>query len=290
MDWNSDGEWDIISGDREGYLNVFIRRDSTLTGYKQYRLIDGTVLDVGYNSEPNVFDWNADGRKDLVIGTQDYYVRLYLNQGADTWPMFQDYSIVQAGGSAIYLYRVNPYVFDLDEDGRQDIICGENNGYVHFFRNLGPDSAPVFAQGETLKLEDGTPVRWMRTAYYYGSRCGFGDWNNDGTPDLLLSTYEGQIEFYRGVPMTGLEEGRSVPHGALVVSPVPGKPPVTITACGPVEITDRTGRVVCSLPSPGAKSNVLWSGTDDSGQRLPAGVYLCRDQSSGATGRIVLLQ
>ncbi len=295
VDWNSDGEWDIISGDRNGYLNVFVRDDTLLTGYKQLKLTDSTVLDVGGNSEPNVFDWNNDGKKDLVIGIESYNVRVYLNQTSDTWPMFQDYFTVNAGGSPIYLYRVNPYVLDLDKDGRTDLVCGENNGYVHFYRNLGPDSAPVFARGETLKLENGTPLRWARTAYYYGSRCGFGDWNNDGTPDFLLSTYEGQVELYLGVEPTGIGEERGVSIAGLAVGPVPAGPVVSINVSlnrpAQLVVCDEVGRPVRNLGTfgPGA-ARLTWDGSGDDGRALPAGVYFCRVSAGGETrtARVVL--
>lgn len=275
MDWNSDGEQDLISGDRNGYLNVFIRHGENLTGYKNMFLISGETLDVGANSEPNVFDWNHDGKKDLVIGMENYNVRVYLNQTADTWPEFQDFFTVSAGGSPISLYRVNPYMFDLDEDGRLDLICGENNGYVHFYRNLGPDSSPVFAQGETLKLENGTPVLWNFTAYYYGSRCGFGDWNEDGTPDFLLSTYEGQIALYLGVEPTGVGEGRGARYEGR-------------GANGPTFVRDRLDLQLpianrqsrpCLLDAAGRKVRDLQAGANDV-SALEPGVYYLRTPGS----------
>ncbi len=300
MDWNSDGEWDIVSGDRNGYLNVFIRHGDTMTAYKQYRDLHGAIMDVGSNSEPNLFDWDGDELKDLVIGHQSYEVRVYLNQGTDTWPLFDnsDYSVVQAGGSQVYFYRVNPYLFDLNQDEVMDLICGEQNGYVHYFQNAaGPGMEPEFEAGETLKLADGTPIRWRRSSYYYGSRCGFGDWNNDSIPDFLLSTYDGQIELYRGLPMTGIEESPGRLVRGFTISPVPGSP-VRIrfslggTAAGSVEIVDGTGRTVRRFGSirPGVDRELVWNGRDDAGRLLPAGVYFCRlaAGSETRTGRLVL--
>ncbi len=305
MDWNSDGEPDIISGDRSGYLNVFLRFGNELEDYRQHpRTMQywdnfGVPMNVGANSEPDVFDWNDDGKKDLVIGDQSYEIRLYLNQGSDVSPEFGDYSTIAAGGSQIRLYRVNPYIFDLNGDGRKDLICGEQNGYVHFYENLGPDSAPQFAAGETLKLVNGTPVRWTRNSYYYGSRCGFGDWNNDEVPDFLMSTYEGQIELYLGQSTDAVAEGNpaTLIH-ELLVAPSPGPAPIRVSfslsrpADVRIEIVDRLGRTVRHLGTAAAieHRSVEWDGTDDEGRQLAAGVYFCRLAAGEdtKTGRLVL--
>lgn len=202
MDWNSDGLRDIVTGDREGYFNVFIDTGNGLKAYKQIKLMDSTILDVGYNSQPTITDWNHDGKKDLLLGTQDGYIRLYLNQTNDNWPMFRNYTYIQAGGVNINLYRINPYVVDLDKDGKRDLVCGAHDGYLHFFRNEGSDTNPTFsAKVETLSTVSGTFIQPSGT-YAYGSRCGFGDWNNDGAIDFLLSGYDGYIEIYLGNQVT----------------------------------------------------------------------------------------
>jgi len=58
-------------------------------------------LAVGYMSAPMVLDWNNDGKKDLLIGDDDRYVWLYLNQGTDASPSFNGGTRVTSGGSAI---------------------------------------------------------------------------------------------------------------------------------------------------------------------------------------------
>ena len=66
---------------------------------------DGVPIAVssGY-STPFVVDWNNDARKDLLIGQRSGgKVRLYLNQGTDTNPVFNAFSYLQAAGSDISL-------------------------------------------------------------------------------------------------------------------------------------------------------------------------------------------
>jgi hypothetical protein len=53
-------------------------------------------------SVPRVVDWNNDGRKDLVIGQfTNGNIRLYLNQGTNAAPVFNGYTLIQSGGTAI---------------------------------------------------------------------------------------------------------------------------------------------------------------------------------------------
>jgi hypothetical protein len=208
VDWNSDGQWDVMSGDVTGCLNIYIRNGDVLEAHEQYRLIDESLLDVGANSFPAVFDWNGDGMKDLIVGSQDSVLRFYLNRTSDTWPMFQQYETVIAGDTTIDFRHANPCIFDLDEDGRKDLVIGHYDGYVHFFRNVGGDTLPVFEAGETLRFEDGTPVRYGPD-FWWHSRCSFGDWDNDGTPDFLMTTRDGTCALFRGIEQTGVEEA---PH------------------------------------------------------------------------------
>lgn len=53
---------------------------------------------------PCVFDWNHDGKKDLIIGQYDKAkIRLYLNKGTDEKPEFEGFEYVKAGGKDISL-------------------------------------------------------------------------------------------------------------------------------------------------------------------------------------------
>lgn len=53
---------------------------------------------------PCVTDWNSDGKKDLIVGQfANGAIRLYLNEGTDTKPVFGDYSFLQVGGKPIKL-------------------------------------------------------------------------------------------------------------------------------------------------------------------------------------------
>ncbi len=62
-------------------------------------------IDVSWYGSPYAYDWNGDGKKDLVTGQYSYgYVRFYQNLGTNNNPSFGDSSFLQASGSPISVY------------------------------------------------------------------------------------------------------------------------------------------------------------------------------------------
>ena len=62
---------------------------------------------------------------------------------------------LQAGGEFIdtgkCIAHSGPYLFDLDEDGKQDLLVGDFSGHIHFYKNMGSNKAPSFAEGQLLE-------------------------------------------------------------------------------------------------------------------------------------------
>jgi len=60
-------------------------------------------------------------------------------------------------------YYGAPVMFDWNLDGNKDLICGQfTSGYIRFYPNIGPDSAPEFsgfsymeASGSIITLPSG---------------------------------------------------------------------------------------------------------------------------------------
>jgi hypothetical protein len=63
----------------------------------------GIDLDVWNWSAPTVYDWNSDGKKDLLVGRKDAsnigHVSLYTNIGTDASPVFNGYTDIQTCGA-----------------------------------------------------------------------------------------------------------------------------------------------------------------------------------------------
>jgi len=245
---------------------------------------NGVKIDVGSNANPEVVDWNEDGKKDLIIGSESGTgtVRLYLNQGTNANPVFTTYSHINCSGSPINHYRSNPRVWDLDGDGIKDLILGENYGYAFFYKNAGTNANPVFSDYDTLKLTNGNPID-----EYYGSRLFCVDWNGDGACDLLISDYYGFIRYFQNTVFPGIEEIEQTIVTNFTVTPnltrdiVHLKYSLTERSAVNVEIYSADGRLI----------DVVVNRSEDVGDHelvwnrgyVPSGIYFIKFRTNTTT-------
>ncbi len=69
-----------------------------------YIQASGRNIDVGYYGHPYTYDWDGDGKKDLIVGQFHYgNIRYYRNLGTNNNPSYGDSVLLQAGGSTITL-------------------------------------------------------------------------------------------------------------------------------------------------------------------------------------------
>ncbi len=291
MDWNGDGLPDIIVGDRNGFISYFERTgsgvdDLTAAGHVT---ADGTAIDVGSNSAPVVVDWNNDGLLDLLIANEatNQGIRLYLNSGTISVPVLTTWTYIQSNGVNINRYRCCPQVYDMNGDGRKDLIMGENDARIYYYENTGTDAAPVFSGFEVIQ-SNGSPLD-----LYSGSRLWVNDWNEDGFPDLLVSDFNGFVHVFIA-ELTGIEHGANTTGFAVTpaVNPAMGSFNLNVqTPMGGIvelRVYDSAGRLVATRNASGMSdgSNLV---VMDAGS-LATGVYsvVAASGSDISTCRMVL--
>jgi hypothetical protein len=268
---------DIIVGDRNGYVNYFRRTsDSPITLTQMPKVsCDGVMINVGSNSAPVVVDWDEDGDLDMLLGNESPgNVRVYLNDNGDSAPIFNTYSLIQNGSTAVAHYRNCPQVADMDGDGLKDLLCGANDNNVYYYQNQGTNEAPVFNGYASIAYK------------YSGMRLWVDDWNQDGLPDMLTSDYNGFVWMWIQNDPTGLQgSSASTPGRSVTAAENPFQGSVLITGSGfgdaTLQVFDISGRTVLREPFQGS---LLWNAQDS-----PQGTYLVRvsDSSGSAVLRLV---
>jgi hypothetical protein len=146
----------------------------------------------GTRSAVCVADLNGDGKLDLIIGNSNGGVFCVLNEGdAKNWKFGNEQPLLANGQPVKAASSLSaPCRADWDGDGKPDLLVGEEDGSVSWYRNTGAfdpkTRLPVFAAGRVLVPKgnlgaDSTePTRGIR------AKICVADWNGDGRPDLLL--------------------------------------------------------------------------------------------------------
>ena len=131
----------------------------------------------------NPFDWNEDGKKDIITGSDSGKVYVYLNKGTNQQPEF-DMANEIPNVKVEKDEKSAPYVVDWNDDGKNDILVGQGGGEVFIFINRGTNKEPLFMEGVELnggKLDAGS----------YSSPT-MVDWNGDGKKDLIVGNKNGK--------------------------------------------------------------------------------------------------
>jgi ASPIC and UnbV/FG-GAP-like repeat len=129
-------------------------------------------------------DYNNDGRIDLFVmrGGWEFPMRnsLLRNNGDGT---FTD--VTRESGLSSGRYRTHTAAWaDFDNDGWVDVFVGHEEAPSSLFRNMGNGTF----------VDIGTKAGVARTAFTKGA--GWGDYDNDGYPDLYVSNYVGENFLY----------------------------------------------------------------------------------------------
>ena len=133
-----------------------------------------------------------------------YLYRFTGEVTADGTPIYEAGQPIMQENADIYPGSLSvPSVADWDGDGALDIISGNSEGRMLFFKNYGTNAEPAFG-GYSYLCSEGEPI-CFRAGYYevqgpleagWGYTCpNVVDWNGDGLLDIVFSTNEGKFEY-----------------------------------------------------------------------------------------------
>ncbi len=139
-DWNGDGLLDLIVGDIQGHVSVYLNEGTK----KQYAFgkpiqlkANGKPIQVPHgDAGPCVADWDGDGLLDLIVGCGDGSVIFYRNSGTPKEPKLDEGQVLIPAGHIEYDgekipktptrgVRAKVCVVDYNGDGLPDLLVGD---------------------------------------------------------------------------------------------------------------------------------------------------------------------
>lgn len=200
MDWDNDGKHDLLIGDADGNVYIFLNTTNNMGPVLDGGHIlqtGGAPINVGIRVTPITDDWNGDGKKDMLAGNMDGNINIFINKGTDSAPVFDSPYLLQIDSRDFDIgTRSAPRISDWNKDGLKDLLVGEMEGYVYYLKNVGTNNEPVFKKAEKLFLRSGDFLRYPDPGGNPRSRLFVVDWNNDGLDDMLVGGRDGKIMLY----------------------------------------------------------------------------------------------
>jgi len=216
-DFDGDGDLDLLCGEfMDGFTyfrNTGSRTEPTYAAGQKLQNADGTALVMNLQMiTPTAIDWDGDGDFDLIVGDEDGRVALVENTGklVDDTPVFESPKYFQQQADTLKFGALaTPYAYDWDNDGDEDIICGNTAGSIGLFENLGAGEGglPKWNAAQLLKVEgtDGAsrPFRIMAgpngsiqgpcEAKWGYTTLSVADWDGDGDGDIVYNSILGRL-------------------------------------------------------------------------------------------------
>jgi hypothetical protein len=236
VDWDGDGDEDLIVGDTAGYIS-FVENlggdgDTPKWAEPVYLKAGGETIRI--QAGPNgsiqgpaeakwgytvlsVADWDHDGLHDIVINSIWGKIEWFKNIGEPGKPELAPAQPVTVawegpapkpawnwwdpeGDNLVTQWRTTPFVIDLNDDGLNDLVMLDTEGYLAFYeRAQGENGLKLLSPKRIFKDEDGQPLRLNERDAGGSGRRKFvlTDWDGDGKRDLLVNSVN--TDFMRNI-------------------------------------------------------------------------------------------
>ncbi|MFD2117952.1 FG-GAP repeat domain-containing protein [Paenibacillus yanchengensis] len=130
-DWNNDGVVDLLIGDGEGFVHLFVGKqvDQTIQWSASGKLqAGGADIQVKKNAAPAVADWDGDGKVDLLVGSNAGPIQLFTRTSGesltDAGPIQAEHYNFYGNQDLMAGKNVIPLVVDWNKDGQPDLLTG----------------------------------------------------------------------------------------------------------------------------------------------------------------------
>ncbi len=155
-DLDGDGDDDMLIGEVNGSIRYY--RNDAVGGVSNYVLVDSNYFGLNIQTYPMPFlyDMDADGLLDLLVGRREGTIHLYLNTGTSTSADFSKLSNNKLGGLDFSAPGApgfpHPFVADMDNSGETILAVGNNRGELLFYEGIDTNLGGNFTLKDSLKV------------------------------------------------------------------------------------------------------------------------------------------
>lgn len=142
-DLNGDSLLDLVVGewDFNGFANILLYQNTGTASSPAFTLVTATLLKRTFRDMtiPEIIDWDQDGKLDLLVGGRSPQATIFRNtspagQSPDSLTLVPLVDSVPGHTDGA---RLAYAVGDIDADGDLDMISGEDDGGLNFYRHIG---------------------------------------------------------------------------------------------------------------------------------------------------------
>ncbi len=208
IDVDNDGKRDLLVSPTgnfvsENYQSVwYYHNDSTDTSplfhLRMNNLFQNQMIELGSGAHPVFFDYDHDGKMDLLIGNDGYFsatgnyrgkIALYKNTGTLNIPEFTLVTNDFANIDTLHFNSIQPTFGDLDGDGDPDMIIGESMGSLVYFPDTTTGGYPVSYGAPVFNYQGLLPGQYASPQLI--------DIDRDGKLDLVTGNSAGKLFYFR---------------------------------------------------------------------------------------------
>ncbi len=160
FDHNGDGLLDIVIG-TYGFFQaggnymatIALYENTGTTTLPEYTLVDDNYANLQATPDlralnPSFGDFDDDGDLDMLLGEEFgkllYFENTDTGNGLAVFPSFTAFQNIDVGQFSA------PYPIDIDRDGLLDVVIGERNGNLNYWRNIGTAQVPDLVEEDNF--------------------------------------------------------------------------------------------------------------------------------------------